>query len=175
MHEVYIQVLVETIKENFQTEQTFVEDVLYVNASRWEAWKRGEETLSQEQNQKIKNLFSDYEWMLLQKILRQTVIFPEKRTSALSDYKRMKTKVAHKWLQEKLATVELIPQESSVMTSAYLNLKVTISYGEWGFDDILTFRLPASVQQQIENDRMELLTWVNANLAETYTATNEVV
>ena len=37
-----------------------------------------------------------------------------------------------------------------------------------GYDDILNFRLPAFVQQQIKNEKIELLAWVKENLEETY-------
>ncbi len=50
----------------------------------------------------------------------------------------------------------------------YLDLKVSIQYDEWGYDDILNFRLPADVQKQIEGEKIELLDWVNENLEETY-------
>ena len=30
----------------------------------------------------------------------------------------------------------------------YLDLKVSIQYDEWGYDDILNFRLPADVQNR---------------------------
>ncbi len=75
MHDVYIEILVMTIKEQYIGEKTFYEGVLNLDESTWEQWKQGNYSLSGEQSQQIKNLFSDYEWMLLQKILRQTIIF----------------------------------------------------------------------------------------------------
>ncbi len=52
--------------------------------------------------------------------------------------------------------------------TGFLDLKVSINYDEWGYDDILNFRLPADVQRQIEGEKLELLDWVNENLEETY-------
>lgn len=120
--------------------------------------------------QKIKNLFTDYEWMLTQKILRQTILFPEKRNLAVSEYKRLKTTIAKKWLQSDLGVVELIPnnKQEQEIVAGYIDLKVTLAYGEWGFDDIITFRLPATIQRQLEGSKVELLDWVNENLMDTY-------
>lgn len=88
MHEVYIQILMNTIHEQYATERNFFEGILGSEEEQWVAWKAGKASLSAEQNQKIKNLFSDYEWMLLQKILRQTIIFPEKETAPLVNTKK---------------------------------------------------------------------------------------
>lgn len=46
-------------------------------------------------------------------------------------------------------------------------MKVSIQYDEWGYDDILNFRLPADVQNR-SKEKIELLDWVNENLEETY-------
>ncbi len=112
----------------------------------------------------------DYEWMLTQKILRQTILFPEKRNLAVSEYKRLKTTIAKKWLQSDLGVVELIPnnKQEQEIAAGYIDLKVTLAYGEWGFDDIITFRLPATIQRQLEGSKVELLDWVNENLMDTY-------
>lgn len=168
MHDVYIELLLNTIHEQYSDETQFYETILGIDEEKWTAWKKGSTNLSPEQSQKVKNLFSDYEWMLLQKILRQTIIFPEKRTTATTDYKQMKTRIAQKWLQGKLAAVEIIEHSEEGNNSQFLDLRVTISYDEWGFDDILSFRLPAVIQQQIDNEKVELLDWVNENLEDTY-------
>lgn len=175
MHQVYIDILIHAIVEQFETEEIFYTDYLNISADNWENWKKGRSNLSSEEMQKIKNLFSDYEWMLTQKILRQTVLFPEKRNLAVSEYRRLKTLIAKKWLQSGIGLAELsaskVGQEKT--TQDYIDLKVTASYGEWGFDDIITFRLPATVQGQLEGSKVELLDWVNENLMGTYVG-NEV-
>ena len=52
--------------------------------------------------------------------------------------------------------------------SIIFDLKVSISYDEWGFDDVINFRLPATIQQQVENEEIALLNWVNEKLEDTY-------
>lgn len=150
---------------------------MHISLESWENWKQGRRTLSSDEMQIVKNLFSDYEWMLVQKILRQTALFPEKRTIALSEYKRLKTLIAKKWLQSGLGIAELLSLNPTQDESRqkYIDLKVTASYGEWGFDDIIIFRLPATIQGQLENSKVELLDWVNENLMGTYVGNEETM
>lgn len=166
MHDVYIEILIMTIKEQYVSEKAFYEGVLNLDEGQWAAWKNGQSNLSGEQSQKIKNLFSDYEWMLLQKILRQTIIFPEKRNGVVTEYRQMKTRIAQEWLKGELATVSVKQEDNH--NAQLITLNVVVDYGQWGFDDILSFRLPAKIQQQIENEEVALLDWVNENLEETY-------
>lgn len=168
MNDVYIDLIISTIIENFGSEEAFYQDRLGISPDRWKNWKKGFNGLSPEEMQKIKNLFSDYEWMLLQKVLRQTIIYPEKRTFAVTEFRRLKTKIARKWLNIGLATVEILNTTGENETGQYLDLRVTIDYGQWGYDDILNFRLPAYIQQQIDNEQVALLDWVNDKLEETY-------
>ncbi|KPG69605.1 MULTISPECIES: hypothetical protein [unclassified Enterococcus] len=166
MHHVSIAIILNTIIEQYVSENQFYEQQLGIDASQWEAWKAGKVSLSPAENQKVKLLFSDYEWMLIQKLVRQTVIYPEKRHLGVQEFKKMKTQIARKWLGSDLAKVEILTQSEEIVQ--YLDLRVSITYDEWGYDDILNFRLPAFVQQQIKNDKVELLTWVKENLEETY-------
>lgn len=174
MNRVYIEIIVSAIIEQYGSETYFYKEQLQIEPDYWEAWKKGQRTLSSEMMQKVKNLFSDYEWMLMQKVLRQTALFPEKRNLAVSEYKRLKTKIAQKWLRSRLGEVEMLPfQTEAQKEHAFINLKVSISYDEWGFDDSVSFRLPANIQQQIEGSPIGLLEWVNENLEETYIKNNQ--
>lgn len=166
MHNVSIAIILNTILEQYPTEKAFYKNQLGIDEKEWEAWKNGSGSLSPAVNQKIKLLFSDYEWMLVQKIIRQTVIYPEKRTQAVSEFKKMKTQIARKWLTSGSGEVEILTQNEEI--KQYLDLKVSITYDEWGYDDILSFRLPAIIQQQIQKEKVELLAWVKENLEETY-------
>jgi hypothetical protein len=168
MHQMYIDIIIDAIIEQFETEERFYSEYLQLTKENWENWKSGRINLTGEEMQKIKNLFTDYEWMLIQKILRQTILFPEKRNIAVSEYKRLKTVIAKKWLQTGVGIAELIPEKNKEVKQTFIDLKVTAAYGEWGFDDIVTFRLPATLQGQLEGSKVELLDWVNENLMGTY-------
>lgn len=169
MHQVFIDIILDAIIEQYESEEQFFQEYIRIDTERWESWKAGRSNLTAEENQKLKALFTDYEWMLMQKIIRQTVLFPEKRTIAVSEYKRIKTVISKKWLDGG-ATVELVSRQKSKDESDQqrIDLKVTMAYGEWGFDDIITFRLPSMIRQQIEGSKVELLDWVNENLTDMY-------
>ncbi|MGK0551561.1 hypothetical protein ACSFB8_05460 [Enterococcus faecalis] len=170
MHQVYVEIIIDAIIEQFGVQKHFYQEYLHLNEPEWQAWKQGQKSLDGEAMQTIKNLFTDYEWMLTQKVLRQTILFPEKRNLAVVEYKRLKTLIAKQWLQSGVGVAEIVPirENSDRETSHHINLKVTISYGEWGFDDIVTFRLPAVIQTQVEGSKVALLDWVNENLMDTY-------
>lgn len=170
MNQVYVDILMDAIIEQFETEENFYKDYLHLTEEDWHNWKKGRTSLTNEEMQKIKHLFSDYEWMLTQKTIRQTSLFPEKRTIGLSEYKRLKTLIAKKWLQSGIGKAELLPSKGNnkEYKQDYVDLKVTASYGEWGFDDIITFRLPATLQGQLKGSNVALLAWVNEKLEDTY-------
>lgn len=170
MHQVYVDILISAIVEQYYSEENFFETQLGISAHTWNEWKRGSGNLPSESMQKIKGLFSDYEWMLVQKILRQTILFPEQRNNAVLEYKRLKTAIAQTWLKGAAAEVEMVPFtiEHDGQKSAYIDLRVSLQYGTWGYDDILSFRMPSIIQQQIEGAKIPLLDWVSENLADTY-------
>ncbi|WEG73887.1 hypothetical protein [Vagococcus intermedius] len=175
MHQAMVKIIMDRVLSQFGTETNFCQVYLGISQEEWVNWKKGTQVLESEIMQKIKGLFSDYEWMLLQKIIRQTVLFPEKRHYVVEEYKRVKSVIAKQWLHTGEAVVELISQKESYATQSareigkeVINLKVSMNYGIWGYDDILEFCLPAKIQQQIEDAPVDLLEWVNENLTDTY-------
>lgn len=168
MHEIYINLILSGIYENYYSEEEFYQNQLGISFERWEKWKQGKMSLSPEENQKIKNIFSDYEWMLLQKILRQTIIYPEKRHIAVAEYKKLKIKIAQQWLNTNSGVVEFQQLKEEEKKDSLIDLRVSLQYGEWGFDDVLNFRLPAAIQNQIVRREVALLDWVNQELEDAY-------
>lgn len=174
MNQVYLDLVLNAIIEQYRSEKVFYEEILGVDEASWLTFKQGDYTFSAETNQKIKNLFSDYEWMLSQKVIRQTILFPEKRHTAVAEYREMKTIVARKWIASGVAEVTLIPHKNGEQQTSreFIDLRVSIDYQTWGYNDILSFRLPAHMQSQIETAQKQtaLLDWVNENLTEAYTS-----
>ena len=76
MHEALVAIIEDRVQHQFLTAQEFCETYLKVDVSEWESWKNGTGTLNTEAMQLVKNLFSDYEWMLIQKLIRQAILFP---------------------------------------------------------------------------------------------------
>lgn len=175
MHQAMVNIILDRIRDQFISEESFCKNVLELPVESWKDWKKGLAQLSNDKMQKIKNLFSDYEWMLIQKIISQTIMFPEKRNYASAEYKRLKTVIANTWIKSGLANVELITQQRfsnqellKTPQKHVVVLRVVMNYGEWGYDDILEFFMPGIVQQQIEDSKVDLLEWLDENLTDTY-------
>jgi hypothetical protein len=164
MHSIYVEIVCEEIKDKYGSESKFVKTILGIDWVKWEAWKEERGTLAPEVNQKIIHLFSDYEWMLVQKVLRQTIIYPEKRLLALAEYRKMKLVIAKEWIEHQLGLVEMVQKEQGADGKQWINLKVTLSYGEWGFDDVLTFRVPAVLQHVLTGEKQALLEWMDESI-----------
>lgn len=167
--------MLDRIKDQFVSEKLFCEHFLAISFEEWQQWKKGQHPLSNEKMQKLKSLFSDYEWMLIQKIARQTILFPEKRNYVVSEYKRLKSIIAKEWIKTGMTKVEMVTQQSvsDKKETVYpkknmVNLRIMMSYGEWGYDDILEFCMPGVIQQQIAEAQIDLIEWVDENLIDTY-------
>lgn len=180
MHQAIVNIILDQIKDQFISEAVCYTHFLDIPPKEWEDWKKGLRHLPNEKMQKLKGLFSDYEWMLIQKIARQATLFPEKRNYVVPEYKRLKSIIAKEWIQTGLTKVELITQQSVPQTKGanypqkqIVNLRIFISYGEWGYDDILEFYMPGIIQQQITDSKVDLLEWVDENLIEAYTENDE--
>ncbi|MGX7013533.1 hypothetical protein [Vagococcus silagei] len=182
MNQAIVNIMVDRIQDQFFSEKLFSLQYLDISYEEWLEWKSGKKALSADKMQKLKALFSDYEWMLIQKIARQTIIFPEKRNYIVPEYKRLKASIAKTWIKSGLATAELITQQRAIRAGVdernkrnCVNLRISVNYQEWGYDDILEFFMPEIIQQQIIDSQVDLLEWVDENLSETYIEKNIVV
>lgn len=178
MHQAIVNIILDQIKDQFISEKVCVTHFLAMDLAEWEEWKKGVRPLPSEKMQKLKSLFSDYEWMLIQKIARQAALFPEKRNYVVVEYKRLKSIIAKEWIKTGMTKVELITEQSRPNYSSdtypkkhVVNLRIFMSYGEWGYDDILEFCMPGIIQQQIADSKIDLLEWVDENLTDAYTET----
>lgn len=167
MHSIYVEIVCQTVRENYGSETYYWKKVLTISRDQWESWKEGQSTISPEVNQKIMNLFSDYEWMLVQKVLRQAMIYPEKRLLAMENFRKMKLRIAKEWIDHDLGIVEVAHPKQASESKPWIHLKVTVMYNEWGFDDVLTFRVPAVLQTAIAGETQALLEWMNESIDDT--------
>ncbi len=173
MHQAMVAIILSEIKLKFKNEENFCKNYLNISTEEWEHWKQGTGTLSQGVMQKVKGLFSDYEWMLVNKVGEQAMFFPEKRHYVVQEFRRLKTMIAKCWIKLPPCHVELITQSTTDAMEETINLKVTMRYGEWGYDDILNFAMPAQLAKQIEGTNKGLLEWVNKDLIHVYVENNE--
>lgn len=173
MNETMILIILDEVKMEFVSDTIFCNDYLGIDVEEWNAWKTGKQALSPEVMQKIKGLFSDYEWMLMQKVAEQSLFFPEKRNYAVQEFRRLKTLIARKWIELPISSVELVTKTAISGVKEMINLKITLRYGEWGYDDILNFPMPASISKRIEHSNKGLLEWVDHELTDVYVEQTE--
>lgn len=168
MHQALVLIILDEICTKFPSEDYFVEQCLQLTKEEWQEWKEGKKVLNQEAMQRIKGLFTDYEWMLMQKVAEQTMFFPEKQYYVVQQFRRLKAMIAKKWIETPYSATELITKTIQSGIQDIVTLKISLSYGEWGYDDILTFSMPAYISKKIECSSKGLLEWVNRDLEDTY-------
>ena len=173
MNETMIKIILDEITLEFDSEQLFCKNYLHYSYDKWNQWKQGKAALPNEVMTKIKGLFSDYEWMLMQKVAEQSLFFPEKRNYAVQEFRRLKTLIAKKWIELPISYVELVTKTAVNSSKEIINLRVILKYGEWGYDDILNFPMPSYVSKQIDNSTKGLLEWVDHELTEVYVEQNK--
>lgn len=168
MHQAMLLLILDTVKMVFPSEEVFYQHYLGISKQEWDEWKKGRAPLANDVMQKVKGLFSDYEWMLMQKVAEQAVFFPEKRHYVVPEYRRLKTMIAKQWVELPLCSIELVSKVDQTNFNELINLKISLRYGEWGYDDILNFMMPAHISKTIEGSNKGLLEWVSKDLTDIY-------
>lgn len=168
MNETMMKIILDEIALEFESEEAFCKYYLQCSYNDWVMWQKGQKSLPNEIMQKIKSLFSDYEWMLVQKVAEQSLFFPEKRNYAIFEFRRLKTLIAKKWIELPLCQVELVTNVSDHGTKDLVTLRISLKYGEWGYDDILNFPVPEKIFKQITYTPKGLIQWVDHELTDVY-------
>lgn len=100
MHLVQQEIVTHEVLKNYSTEKEFYDKVLAITQQSWNRWKRGERGFSGENTKKLKQLFSDYEWMIVDKVQE----FLENQTNhdhqdIYQSYLDTKLTIALNWIQ----------------------------------------------------------------------------
>lgn len=69
MENVLQNIITSEVNKNFVTEKAFYENFLNITQQSWNRWKRGERGFSNENMNYLKTLYSDYEWMIVLKVV----------------------------------------------------------------------------------------------------------
>ncbi|MGX7419576.1 hypothetical protein ACWOFR_12335 [Carnobacterium gallinarum] len=173
MNQALVQIVLMAIKEQFVSEKAFYHDQLGITPQSWDRWKKGEQGLKTENMQKISLLFTDYEWMMVQKVCRNALFLPEVAANPVSEFQHMKFHVAKKWANSGIAELEFKRDDSSddeeaMRKPAVTTLKISVNYDFWSYRDMIELRLPGVIQQQIEREKQDLLEWFNENIDEKF-------
>jgi hypothetical protein len=158
MEHALIDLVVNRVIEEYIDEVEFYKHQLRLTKEEWESWKKGDFLLPEFANQQLMFLFSDYEWMLVQKVLHLTRTIPENEQVAVYEYKKMSATVAKKWLSSDLAMIEIVEKVYNVKElSKKIQVKVIMDYNVWGYSDILSFIFPAVDRTRVASSKRELI------------------
>lgn len=147
------------IREKYGNTHVFSTEVLRGPAVLFDDWAQSNAQLTKAQVRQIKELFTDYEWMLCQKAIFQATTIPECSAKADYIYANAKKHVAKHWLAAENCQSSF--KNEQVLNHPVVHLRLTMGYDLWGFSDILDFVVPAHIQEAIETKQLDLLTWAN--------------
>ncbi len=114
------------------------------------------------QREQLRYLFTDYEWMLAQKLAVMQTTTPEAGSLA-ERYQTAKMLIAKEWLKSPNLTTSYVKQpRGGDEVSVHLQLRQ--DYGVHGLVDILDFVVPTKVAKQLQTEQLDLLTWAQDQL-----------
>ena len=150
MHEAFVLIVVNAVRERYVSEKAFYTEELGISGQSWTRWKNGERGLKAENLQKIARLFTDYEWMLANKVARNADVLPEVASDPVAEYLRLKVAIASRWIRQENVTI----------------LRVATTYGHWSYQDIIEIRVVGITHKQIGTKKQELLEWMKDEKAQ---------
>lgn len=158
-----IEIVLHVIREKYVSEKAFYSDKLGISPQSWDRWKKGEQGLKYDNVQILATLFTDYEWMLVQKVMRTYEMMPGVVTDSVNEYVFLKYQIARKWINSGIAKLEWHQsdenEETSTRKSNMVILKLIVDYNLWGYNDVIELRLPGVIRQQVGHDEVKLLEW----------------
>ena len=168
MNQALISIVMSAIKEKYVTEKAFYAEKLGISSQSWDRFKKGEQGLKYENIKILATLFTDYEWMLVQKVVRNAELLPDVMANPIKEYHYLKYQIARRWIHQGMARLEWHHTDSndqaSIRKSNMMILQVIADYHIWGYSDVLELRLPGIIRQQIEGDEVKLLEWFDSQL-----------
>lgn len=173
MHESLVQIVLQALKEQYTSEKAFYTSQLGISPQSWDRWKKGQQGLKSENMKKVAALFTDYEWMMVQKVCRNALLITEVRMNPVSEYMNMKYFVAKKWLSAGIATIGFQKdfteeEEANGRKTNQTILRIETHYDFWSYTDRIELRLPGIVQQQIQTEKQDLLEWFGQHVENRY-------
>lgn len=162
MNKALIDIVLKAINEKYVSEKAFYQEKLGISPQSWDRWKKGDQGLKYGNMQILATLFTDYEWMLVQKVVRNSEIMPG-IIEPVSEYAYLKYQIGKTWMNNGNARVEWAQtdenDQDSMRKSNMVILRLIADYNFWGYNDVIEFRLPGVIQQQIGHDEIRLLQW----------------
>ena len=168
MHEAFVLIVVNAVRERYVSEKAFYTEELGISGQSWTRWKNGERGLKAENLQKIARLFTDYEWMLANKVARNADVLPEVASDPVAEYLRLKVAIASRWIRQENVHVDW--KTAAVSKGKFKEnvtiLRVATTYGHWSYQDIIEIRVVGITHKQIGTKKQELLEWMKDEKAQ---------
>ena len=168
MHEAFVLIVVNAVRERYVSEKAFYTEELGISGQSWTRWKNGERGLKAENLQKIARLFTDYEWMLANKVARNADVLPEVASDPVTEYLRLKVAIASRWIRQENVRVDW--KTAAVSKGKFKEnvtiLRVATTYGHWSYQDIIEIRVVGITHKQIGTKKQELLEWMKDEKAQ---------
>ena len=168
MHEAFVLIVVNAVRERYVSEKAFYTEELGIRGQSWTRWKNGERGLKAENLQKIARLFTDYEWMLANKVARNADVLPEVASDPVAEYLRLKVAIASRWIRQENVRVDW--KTAAVSKGKFKEnvtiLRVATTYGHWSYQDIIEIRVVGITHKQIGTKKQELLEWMHDEKAQ---------
>ncbi|WP_124058531.1 hypothetical protein [Vaginisenegalia massiliensis] len=163
MNPALIAIVLNAIREKYVSEKAFYADKLGISPQSWDRWKKGEQGLKYDNIKILSTLFTDYEWMLVQKVIRNAEIMPDIMEDPVKEYMYLKYQIAKTWVHHGLVKLDWHHSETNTKDSPRKSnmtiLQLKTDYNFWGYNDIIELRLPGVIRQQVEGDQIKLLQW----------------
>lgn len=168
MHEAFVLIVVNAVRERYVSEKAFYTEELGISGQSWTRWKNGERGLKAENLQKIARLFTDYEWMLANKVARNADVLPEVASDPVAEYLRLKVAIASRWIRQENVRVDWKTADVSKgkFKENVTILRVATTYGHWSYQDIIEIRVVGITHKQIGTKKQELLEWMEDEKAQ---------
>ena len=168
MHEAFVLIVVNAVRERYVSEKAFYTEELGISGQSWTRWKNGERGLKAENLQKIARLFTDYEWMLANKVARNADVLPEVASDPVAEYLRLKVAIVSRWIRQENVRVDW--KTAAVSKGKFKEnvtiLRVATTYGHWSYQDIIEIRVVGITHKQIGTKKQELLEWMKDEKAQ---------
>ena len=168
MHEAFVLIVVNAVRERYVSEKAFYTEELGISGQSWTRWKNGERGLKAENLQKIARLFTDYEWMLANKVARNADVLPEVASDPVAEYLRLKVAIASRWIRQENVRVDW--KTAAVCKGKFKEnvtiLRVATTYGHWSYQDIIEIRVVGITHKQIGTKKQALLEWMHDEKAQ---------
>ena len=165
MNAALVEIVLQAVHERYVSEKVFYSEKLGISAQSWDRWKKGDQGLKYENMQILATMFTDYEWMLVQKVVRNADIMADVMARPVNEFMFLKYQIAKTWVNHGLARVEWSQsgenEEGSQRKSNMVTLRLVVDYNFWGYNDIIELRLPSVIRHQIGHDEIKLLQWMD--------------